>query len=372
MKYPISVFASTMAATLVSCAISPPEAAILVPAVIEEAQVIYDDGAYSLDWTTTGEHALVDVFVSESPDGADAIQIADDITDGELTWTPAEDRTGRTYFVVQPEGGEPYLTAVRLLPLEGGRNFRDLGGYETADGRHVKWGRLFRSGTMTRLTDEDYKYLSGLGIATVVDLRTSQERTAEPTDWKAGSIDYVTFADPVEEDANPLAAVFASPDVTPEDVRATMTALYSGILDQQTPAYRRLFLDLVEDDAPLAFNCSAGKDRTGVGAALILSALGVPRDTVVADYALSEKLVDYSAEFKLSDEAPVQEDGPYTYLRKLPPELVAPLMRSDPAYIESVLDHIDATYGSVDAYIQQELGVDETQLAALRQKLLED
>jgi protein-tyrosine phosphatase len=67
-----------------------------------------------------------------------------------------------------------------------------------------------------------------------------------------------------------------------------------------------------------------------------------------------------------------RRDGPYTYLRKLPSELVAPLMRSDPAYIESVLDHIDATYGSVDAYIQQELGVDETQLAALQQKLLED
>lgn len=371
MKYTIPVLALALTATLGGCAAGVRKAASATPVLVEEAEAILDNGTYSLSWRTTGTNAPVDIFVSGTPDGAAALQIANDVTEGKLTWTPAEDPTGRTYFVVRPEAGEPYMTAVRLLPLEGGRNFRDLGGYETANGQHVKWGRLFRSGTMTRLTDEDYDYLASIGISTVLDLRTSQERTAEPTNWLAGDIDYVTFADPAEDDANPLSVVFASPDVTPEDVRSTMTSLYAGILDQQKPAYRALFRDLSDEDTPLAFNCSAGKDRTGVGAALILSALGVPRETVVSDYALSEQLVDYSAEFQLSENAAAEDDGPYAYLRQLPSELVAPLMRSDPAYIEFVLDHIDAEYGSVENYIINELGVDEIRLQKIRQSLLE-
>nr|WP_321440665.1 tyrosine-protein phosphatase [uncultured Hyphomonas sp.] len=333
-----------------------------------------DAGIYDITWTTSAAAAPVDIFVTSDPSGdvGEARQIADDDTDGKFELSAPESKE-RLYFLLVPENGEAVRIASRLLPLEGGRNFRDLGGYETTNGQHVKWGRVFRSGTMTRLTDKDYKYLSSLGIATIVDFRTSEERASEPTNWRAGDISYETFPDPAEDDANPLAAVFASPDVKPEDVRAMMAQLYSGILEQQTPAYRVLFRDLADDNAPLAFNCSAGKDRTGVGAALILSVLGVPRETVVADYALSEKLVDYSAEFQLgADDEASQDNGPYAYLRRLPPELVAPLMRSDPAYIEAVLDRIDQDYGSVEAFVREELDVSDADLARIRRKLLED
>ena len=121
----------------------------------------------------------------------------------------------------------------------------------------------------------------------------------------------------------------------------------------------------------MVFNCSAGKDRTGVGAALILSALGVPRETVVADYALSEQVVDYAREFELTGEEEVDPDSPYAFLRQLPPELVMPLMRSDPAYIEAVLDGLDAEYGSTLAFIQTELDVDDEELARIRARLLD-
>ncbi|WP_162177499.1 tyrosine-protein phosphatase [Hyphomonas adhaerens] len=334
-----------------------------------------DAGIYDITWTTSAAAAPVDIFVTSDPSGdvGEARQIADDDTDGKFELSAPESEE-RLYFLLVPENGEAVRIASRLLPLEGGRNFRDLGGYETTNGQHVKWGRLFRSGTMTGLTDKDYEYLSSLGIATIVDFRTSEERAAEPTKWRAGDISYETFPDPAEDDANPLAAVFASPDVKPEDVRAMMTHLYSEILEQQTPAYRVLFHDLTDDNAPLVFNCSAGKDRTGVGAALILSVLGVPRDAVVADYALSEKLVDYSAEFQLGadGEASQDDNSPYAYLRRLPPELVAPLMRSDPAYIEAVLDRIDQDYGSVEAFVREELDVSVEDLAHIRRNLLED
>lgn len=384
MKITPSIIALTLAAALGACAsqetapvetVAAETAAPVVeiaPATITAAEAAYVDGAYALNWTASADAAPVDVFVSASPDGADAVMIADDDLDGALTWTPEDGEKSRRYFVVVPEGGEPAVIATRLLPLEGGRNFRDLGGYETADGRSVKWGTLFRSGVMNGLTASDYEYLSDLGINVVCDLRTAQERAAEPTEWKAGEIQYLTFADPQEDrDANPLVQVFQDPEATPEKVAAMMTELYSGILEQQAPAYRVMFDELANGALPLAFNCSAGKDRTGVGAALILSTLGVPRETVVADYALSEVYVDYAKAFEVGEDG-LDEDSPYAFLRQLPPEMVAPLLRSDPAYITAVLDEIDAEYGDVTAYVQTELGVDDAELESIRDRLLAD
>jgi len=330
-----------------------------------------DSGAYALDWTLNEEGARVDILVSASADGSDAERIADDVSATDFIWSPGDAQLQRRYFIVEPENGESMLAATRVLPLEGGRNFRDLGGYETGDGRRVKWGRVYRSGVMQGLTDADYDYLSGLGIQVVCDLRTAEERRAEPTKWRAGEIDYQTFSDPEEEaDANPLVQVFSDPDVTSEMVTAMMTELYSGILEQQAPAYTAMFDELANGDLPLAFNCSAGKDRAGVGAALILTALGVPRETVVDDYALSEQVVDYSAEFELGNEE-IDPESPYAFLAQLPPELVAPLMRSDPAYIAAVFEEIEAEHGSAIAFIQAELGVEDAELAQIRERLLE-
>ena len=342
---------------------------------VETVSVSFDEeaGAYTLDWTLSEAGAPVDILVASSPEGSDAQSLAVGLTETRFTWTPGDAPAERHYFLIDPETGPAMIAATRVLPLEGGRTFRDLGGYETADGRTVKWGALFRSGVMNKLTEADYAYLSSLGIGSVYDLRTSDERTSEPTVWAAGAIDYVTFPDPASDsDANPLVQVFTDPEVTPAKVSAMMTELYSGILEQQAPAYRAMFDELANGEAaPMVFNCSAGKDRTGVGAALILSALGVPRETVVADYALSEQVVDYAREFELTGEEEVDPDSPYAFLRQLPPELVMPLMRSDPAYIEAVLDGLDAEYGSTLAFIQTELDVDDEELARIRARLLD-
>lgn len=341
---------------------------------VENVAVTFNrnSGAYALEWTLSKDGGNVDILVSTSPDGSGAERIAEDISATEFTWSPGtgDAQLERRYFIIEPENGYPMLAATRVLPLEGGRNFRDLGGYETGNGRRVKWGKVYRSGVMHGLTDADYDYLSGLGIQVVCDLRTAEERRAEPTKWRAGEIDYQTFPDPEEEaDANPLVQVFSDPDVTPEKVSAMMTELYSGILEQQAPAYTAMFDELANGDLPLAFNCSAGKDRAGVGAALILTALGVSRETVVADYALSEQVVDYSAEFELGS-SEIDPDSPYAFLAQLSPELVEPLMRSDPTYIRSAFADIEAEHGSVIAFIQAELGVDNNELARIRNRLL--
>ena len=325
---------------------------------------------YTIDWR---EEIGTDLYleVSSSPDtpAGEGQRLVKQPEASRHEWT-ADTLDARHYFTLVPQSGEPVRTALRLLPLEGGRNFRDLGGYETENGQTVRWGHLYRSGVMSELTDEDYAYLSGLGIQVICDLRTAEERADEPTKWKGSEIDYITFPDPSSDDSMGLMAVFQDPDVTPEKVSQTMAEAYAGIAEDQTPAYREMFDRLAEGEIPLAFNCSAGKDRTGIGAALLLTALGVPRETVVADYALSEVYVDYMEAFA-GDEAAANEDSPYAFLAKLPPELVAPLMRSDPFYIETALADIEEEYGSVMAFLKEEVDVTDEELASIRSQLLQ-
>jgi len=377
---------STALATLVclgACApaTSPPsslpgDGVYASPAIIvSEAEVVREAGVsdYKLSWATNVSDAPVRIEVSADPDfplGQGTV-IADGLKDTSYTFT-APAGAPRQYFLIVPDAGDAVRVSNRVLPLEGGRNFRDLGGYETLDGRSVKWGLAYRSGVMDGLTDSDYDYISGLGISVVCDFRASQERASEPTDWRGGDIEYITFADPsAEEDmSKSFASVLMDPDVTAEKVRDMFISSYRSMHHTYAPAYAEMFDNLANGSLPLAFNCSAGKDRTGVAAALLLSALGVPRETVVEDYALSEKVVDFMAEFEvgLSDS---DRESPYAFLFQLPPEVIRPLMRTEPAYIEATLDAIEAQHGSIIAFIQGELGVDDDELARIRERLLE-
>ncbi len=330
---------------------------------------------YNLAWE--GDPTVTIEVSTNSEFSAGEGEVIGSFEGGSATWS-AEGDPARRYFLLTTEDGASEKAAVRLLPLEGGRNFRDLGGYETEDGKTVQWGKVYRSGVMAGLTDGDYEYLGDLGITTVCDFRDEDERTSEPTDWRAGEVEYLTFAPPpAEQDGenSPIMAAYKNPDATPDDVRAAMAAGYPGIAKNEDEGYTAMFDQLAAGNIPLAFNCSAGKDRAGTAAALLLSALGVPRETVVYDYALSDDYVDYMAEF-MGDEARAKaaEEGdrsPYAFLMKLPPEMVAPLMESNPIYIETTLDAMEAEHGSVVAYIQSEYEVTDEELATIRAALLD-
>ena len=329
--------------------------------------------AVTLTWTADGP---VDVLLSDDPaadpDGMSVVSEQD--PDGQHV---VRDLGGiiRPYFYLRAGDGSGRRAAVRLLPLEGGRNFRDLGGYPADGGRTVRWGRVFRSGMMANLTGADYDYLSALGIQVVCDFRSSTERASEPTVWQANPpIEYRTW-DSADDDGTGgmgLGAILSQPGATPEQVAAAMTDNYPNIAEEHKEKYREVFHRLAAGELPLAFNCSAGKDRAGTAAALILSALGVPREIVVQDYALSERVVDYEAAFSAGDAAREDPDrAPNGLLAGRPTELIRPLLRSDPAYIRSTFAYLDETYGGVMGYIRTELEIDDTELAGMRTALLE-
>jgi protein-tyrosine phosphatase len=243
----------------------------------------------------------------------------------------------------------------RVLPLEGGQNFRDLGGYRTVDGRTVKWRVLFRSGAMDTLTAGDFETLRGLGIVTVCDLRSTRERAQHPVSWPAGYTPKVLAAD-YDADPGPLAKVLGDPTTSGEAARAAFASLYAELPYRFAGQYRVMFHELLAGHVPLAFNCSGGKDRTGVGAALLLSALGVPREKVMEDFLLSNRTMDVAKEV-------AKTPGRWA---KFKPEAVQAIMGVDRSYLEAAFSAIDQRSGGLKGYYRRELGLSAADLKRLR------
>ena len=249
----------------------------------------------------------------------------------------------------------------RVLPLEGGRNFRDLGGYATEEGRHVRWGVLFRSGSLARLTRADWNHLAVRGVRTLCDLRSTGERESEPVvlaDLPSVSYwarDYTTsFAE--------LRAMLRTNFATGDAARQAMITGYRELPFEQAAAHRQLFASLKAGNIPLIFNCSAGKDRAGTAAALILSALGVPRVTVVEDFVLTNEVLDLQK---------VLLQRPGTSLANHLLTVVGAITRADPVYIQTALDSIDERHGSIAGFLRDELDVNERELQLIKDALLE-
>jgi protein-tyrosine phosphatase len=249
----------------------------------------------------------------------------------------------------------------RLLPLEGGQNFRDLGGYRTADGRMVKWDKIYRSGAMSRLTEKDFAWLAAHDLKTVVDFRDTRERTSEPVNWPAATKPTVLSRDYAMDHGMFMNALL-KPGLNADQVRDVMATLYRDIPNLFADQYRVLFEQLLATDGTVAFNCSAGKDRTGVAAAILLTVLGVDRETVVQDYLLSNSY--------FRPQALKADDPSMAIFKKLPPDATKALMGVDRRFIEAAFATMEAYPGGVQGYYREKLGLDDVKIASLRAKYL--
>lgn len=237
----------------------------------------------------------------------------------------------------------------RLL-LEGVYNFRDIGGKPTLDGGWVRSGRLFRADELSRLTDADLQRLERIGITTVVDFRGVAEKDgvgflpAAPNRLPEGIVRALAL--PIDAgaifSAEILQDVMAG-SASQAQLADVMIKTYRQLLcqDEYLAQFRAFFALLQQDNAPLVYHCSAGKDRTGVATMLILSALGVPRDIIVEDYMLSARLLA----------------GKYDrYLQMFP--VIHPLVTVAPEYLDAAYQQIEATYSSVENFLVEVLAVD--------------
>jgi protein-tyrosine phosphatase len=282
--------------------------------------------------------------------------------------------------ILRDADGATVRGAERLIPLQGGSNFRDLGGYPAADGKHVRWGLLYRSAALPKLTDDDYRHLSTLHIRTVVELRSRDERQLSPTIWRAKPDPRIIAVD------YSGALLFRRLRGYDGPAREFVTErLYWDIPFLLQQEYRDLFNAMLERRGALIFFDSIGVDRTGIAAGLILDALGVPREIIYQDYLLSthdRQPRNEMADVDLQDYAATNAEARFLieYRKYAEGERATqqimqtqkPLMdaRGRPL-LQDAFEEIEADFGSVTNYLDQMLGVNAADIAKLRAKYLE-
>jgi protein-tyrosine phosphatase len=240
----------------------------------------------------------------------------------------------------------------RHLDLRGTKNFRDLGGYHTVDDRTLRWGLLYRSDGLDKLTDPDLQRLSALCLDRVIDFRSAFEKGLGADRLPAdGNIQQVAI--PILDAST--AAVAESRDEFVKklkhiDAPKFMLETYVGFATQFTPAFRGFFRELAAADGrPVLFHCTAGKDRTGFAAALILRVLGVPYETVMEDYLLTNEY--FFAGYKWNLILARLMKG------KRFANSIRGFMRAEPRYLSTAFETIDREYGSFERYIQEGIGL---------------
>lgn len=241
----------------------------------------------------------------------------------------------------------------RHLDLAGASNFRDLGGYPAKDGRTVRWRQIYRSNHLGHLTEADIGVLRGLGLKSAFDFRGIEERL--PAMCRIDGI--AVHSLPIEPAV--VTALRAHLDsgapLSPDETMEMMRESYRNYVRGNTPAFRNLFAHLIEDHAPLVIHCTAGKDRTGFAAALILHALGVSGDVIAEDYLLTNRY--YRRDLYAGTE--------------LPEDIVTVLTSVEASFLAASFDAISADHGDLETYLAEGLGLGPRERAALQERYLD-
>lgn len=278
-------------------------------------------------------------------------------------------------YVKYERQGKRQIISTRNVYLSGSFNTRDLGGYQGAAGKTVKWGKLFRSDALDKVTAEDLQILSSMEIKTLVDFR-SQRECAQSPDRLPEGVDYLNLS------PNAPIATLASSSLVEDRDKVTklvkLTATEAGIAELRAKMnemseqmrdlvrnpyanrqYRAYFRLLLEDQAPLLHHCKGGKDRTGFAAILILAALGVSKEEIKFDYMLTKENMAARNEKRLAEYQQFTDNSwVLSYLSNL--------MQTEERYIEAAYDEIEKVAGSMTGYLEDVMGLTEQKLARLR------
>ena len=253
----------------------------------------------------------------------------------------------------------------RVVPLEGGSNFRDIGGYRSADGRSVRWRHLFRSGAMGKLTERDIETLDGLDMRAIIDLRCKEERELAPGRWTQPQMHVVEY---------PMEAVFG------KALGSEALQLYDAFPRLLSPHMRLVFNAMRDEATPVVVHCSGGQDRTGVVMGVVLAALGVSLEQIAEEYMRTTALRRRENEVDLQRVRDLAGSNPVAafyakILDERGPQALDPrplLDQQGRPKIMLAFDAIDKQWGGMDRFLDSEFGLDDRNLAVVRDKYLEE
>lgn len=256
--------------------------------------------------------------------------------------------------------------AMRKLPFEGAHNFRDIGGYKSANGKTVKWGMVYRSDQLSNLTPEDEYYLERLNLKRIVDLRSINEREAAPNRIAPDSSIAIVNMPTAELNQDVIQHKILTATLRDNELPELIVAINRDRVEQYTLVYRAWLQSLLQDNTlPMVFHCNIGQGRTGFATAILLLALGVPKETVIADYLASNIYMEDHADQLVTK---IQ----LSYFFQADTESLREALKVKTRYINAAFDAIDKHYGSFDRYLEEGLGLTPSKIKQLQSILLEE
>jgi protein-tyrosine phosphatase len=244
------------------------------------------------------------------------------------------------------------VAPARHLALQGASNFRDLGGYPTADGRTTRWRHIFRSNHLGQLTVADIEIVRALGVRSAFDFRGVEERTAGVCVVNEIAVHSLPIEPTV---VAALRAELARGSLTAPVALELMRESYRNYVRHNTASFRNLFGYLLEDRAPLVIHCTAGKDRTGFASALILHALGVADEVIAEDYLLTNQHYKRDA----------------TAATDLPEDVRNAIGNVDASYLAAAFEAVGKEYGDLETYLRDGLKLGTPERTALKARYLQ-
>lgn len=316
-------------------------------------------GNYIIKWEADPTlEGVVKIYVSDNPESFTNTtpSICANINDGVATYITRDNIT-RNYFRLTFNDKYPQVVGSRALSFDHVQNIRDLGGYQAPSNKHIRWGKVYRSGDLFDLKDRDFTRLQKLGIKTIIDLRGEQEIANAPIRYSNANIINIPIP---TNDMSTLPQRIKEGRMRKRDALVYMQDEYlKYITDYNEQFSEALKVFTEKENYPILFNCSYGKDRVGFLAAILLTVLGVPEDVIIQDYKLSSEYIDFSRLDSLARSLSFEGQEAVTLLLSSPETFIAP-----------TLQKIKKEYGSVDNYISKELHLTEKEAQKIKDILL--
>jgi protein-tyrosine phosphatase len=343
------LFLAAIALLTASCGVSLPQS-FYKKSLVEENYVENTKNNYSLYFNTADEDAQVQL--QSNPEAIKWIKTGS----GDSNTTLLTKQIHRPYFTITTDTDTLTLSN-RSIYFKEVVNFRDIGGLKTTDGKTVKWGKIFRSDNLSNLKESEFPKFEDLNIRTVYDLRTTHEIKGKEDHIPAGTT-YI-HAPTLEDNEDLLSKMRAkviNGEITDEQSRTMMLDLYRSVISDNIPALKKLVQQIVNSNDAVLYHCSAGKDRTGVLTAILLSILKVNRETITQEYLLSNyyrraKLENIMSKVKVAK----------VVKRHIDVKAIQNFMSVDERYLNAAFTEIDTKYGGIDQFIENQLGIDATQ-----------
>jgi protein-tyrosine phosphatase len=284
-------------------------------------------------------------------------QVAESVLKPDTVFTDTSKTDRPVFKILQPD---TLLISNRHLYFKGVPNFRDIGGLPTQEGKKVRWGMIFRSDNLSRLKTKEFDKFKALHIATVYDLRIPAEIKPKQDHLPQG-VQYV--AQPLVNDKGDLLAGMKSRvlkgEISEMQSRDFMVDFYKEAITENIPTLQKLVHEIMASPSPVLYHCSAGKDRTGILTAMLLSILKVDRETIIDEYMLSNYYRKDQVQSMLKKVKAARVIKP-----KLNAKVIENFMMVDREYINAVFETIDKEYGGMDSFVKNQLQIDDVMRAA--------